>query len=91
VAKIKFLDAAKLLYNYFQPLVVQVSLESPTRMVVRLSETDSTTSFEVRDIPCRTSLTPMEVFAIIEQIEERIHREKPELFKRHCVNKLRLP
>ncbi|OLU27323.1 hypothetical protein BVH03_13960 [Pseudomonas sp. PA15(2017)] len=87
----KFLDAATLLYNYFQPLVVHVSLESPTSMVVRLSEMDSTTSLEVRDIPCRTSLTPTEVFAIIEQIEERIRREKPELFKRHCVNKMRLP
>lgn len=87
----KFLDAATLLYNYFQPLVVQVSLESPTSMVVRLSEMDSTTSLEVSDIPCRTSLTPTEVFAIIEQIEERIRREKPELFKRHCVNKMRLP
>ncbi len=87
----KFLDAATLLYNYFQPLVVHVSLESPTSMVVRLSEMDSTTSLEVHDIPCRTSLTPTEVFAIIEQIEERIRREKPELFKRHCVNKMRLP
>ena len=87
----KFLDAATLLYNYFQPLIVQVSLESPTRMVVRLSEMDSTSSLEVRDIPCRTSLTPTEVFAIIEHIEERIRREKPELFKRHCVNKMRLP
>ncbi len=87
----KFLDAATLLYNYFQPLVVLVSLESPTSMVVRLSEMDSTTALEVRDIPCRTSLTPTEVFAIIEQIEERIRREKPELFKRHCVNKMRLP
>ncbi|WP_070885357.1 DUF1652 domain-containing protein [Pseudomonas argentinensis] len=91
MATIKFLDAAKLLYNYFQPLVVQVSLESPSRMVVRLSETDSTTSFEVRDIPCSTSLTPMEVFAIIERIEAYIHRERPELYKRHCVNQLRLP
>ena len=91
MAKMKFLDAATLLYNYFQPLIVHVSLESPTSMVVRLSEMDSTTSLEVRDIPCRTSLTPTEVFAIIEQIEERIRREKPELFNRHCVNKMRLP
>jgi len=91
VAKMRFLDAAALLYNYFQPLVVQVSLESPTHMVVRLSEVDSQTSLEVRDIPCRTSLTPTEVFTIIELIEERIRLEKPELFTRHCVNKLRLP
>ncbi|WP_371318665.1 DUF1652 domain-containing protein [Pseudomonas sp. sia0905] len=91
MAKIRFLDAAALLYNYFQPLVVQVSLQSPTSMVVRLSEKDSQTSLEVRDIPCRTSLTPTEVFAIIEQIEARIRLDKPELFNRHCVNKARLP
>ena len=60
-------------------------------MVVRLSEVDSQTSLEVRDIPCRPSLTPTEVFTIIELIEERIRLEKPELFTRHCVNKLRLP
>lgn len=87
----RFLDAAALLYNYFQPLVVQVSLESPTHMVVRLSEMELDSSIEVRDIPCRPSLTPTEVFTIIELIEERIRLEKPELFKRHCVNKLRLP
>lgn len=87
----RFLDAAALLYNYFQPLVVQVSLESPTHMVVRLSEVELDSSIEVRDIPCRPSLTPTEVFTIIELIEERIRLEKPELFTRHCVNKLRLP
>lgn len=87
----KFLDAAALLYNYFQPIIVHVSLQSPTRMRVRLSEKDSMTFLEVRDIPCRPSLTPTEVFAIIEQIEECVRREKPELFQRHCVNKLRLP
>jgi len=91
VAKMRFLDAAALLYNYFQPLVVQVSLESPTHMVVRLSEVELDSSIEVRDIPCRPSLTPTEVFTIIELIEERIRLEKPELFTRHCVNKLRLP
>lgn len=90
MAKIRFLDAAALLYNYFQPLVVQVSLQSPTSMVVRLSEKDSQTSLEVRDIPCRTSLTPTEVFSI-EQIEARIRLDKPELFNRHCVNKARRP
>lgn len=60
-------------------------------MLVQLSDIDSTTSFEVRDIPCRTSLTPTEVFSIIELIEARIRCEKPELFKRHCMNQMRLP
>lgn len=87
----RFLDAAALLYNYFQPLVVQVSLQSPSTMCVLLKESDSDTSIEVSDIPCKTSLTPTEVFAIIELIEERVRLEKPELFNRHCVNKLRLP
>lgn len=87
----RFLDAASLLYNYFQPLIVQVSLQSPFAMRVILKESDSDTSIEVSDVPCKTSLTPTEVFAIIELIEERIRLEKPELFERHCVNKLRLP
>lgn len=87
----RFLDAAALLYNYFQPFVVHVSLQSPFTMCVILKESDSDTSIEVSDIPCKTSLTPTEVFAIIELIENRIRSEKPELFRLHCVNKMRRP
>lgn len=84
----RFLDAMALLYNYFTPIVVQVSLDSPFSMSVTLKDLESRTSIYVSDIPCKTSLTPMEVFEIIHLIEDRVRRDGPELFDRHRMNKM---
>lgn len=86
MATMRFLDAMALLYNYFSPIIVQASLDSPTRMSVTLEEPDSCTAIHVSDIPCRTSLTPMEVFAIIQLIEDRVRAETPAIFERHRMN-----
>ncbi|UCJ16225.1 DUF1652 domain-containing protein [Pseudomonas sp. MM211] len=77
-----------LLYNYFSPIIVQASLDSPTSMSVVLKEPDSSISIHVSEIPCKTSLTPMEVFEIIQLIEDRISAETPEIFERHRMNNM---
>lgn len=85
----RFLDAMALLYNYFAPIVVQVSLDAPLLMSVTLNELDSGTSIHVSDIPCKTSMTPLEVFTLIQVIEDRVRAEQPELFERHRLNTMR--
>lgn len=85
----RFLDATTLLYNYFNPIIVQVSLDSPTCMSITLIESASNTSIHVSDIPCKTSLTPMEVFEIIQWVEDRVLEQAPEMFDRHRMNKMR--
>lgn len=84
----RFLDAMTLLYNYFAPIIVQASLDSPVSMSVTLEEPDAFTSIHVSDIPCKTALTPMEVFEIIQLIEDRVRAEIPEMFERHRLNNM---
>lgn len=78
-----------LLYNYFTPLVVQASLDTPSRMSVTLKEPGSSTSIHVSGIPCKTTLTPLEVFEIIQLIEDRVRLDWPDLFERHRMNSMR--
>lgn len=84
----RFVDAMALLYNYFTPIVVRVSLDTPSSMSVTLDEPDYSMAIHVNDIPCKTSLTPMEVFEIIQLIEDRVRSEAPEVFDRHRVHKM---
>ena len=91
MATLRFLDAMSLLYNYFTPIVVQASLDSPFSMSVTLKEPGSCTSIHVSDIPCKTSLTPQEVFEIIQLIEDRVRVSRPELFDYHRMHTMRRP
>ena len=86
MAKMKLRVAIRYIQQYFAPLTVTITLPSPVTMDLVLADPVSQESATLLDIPCRLTLTTVELYQLINLIETQAEKRQPQLFNNHMLN-----
>lgn len=74
--------------RYFAPLVVGMTLKSPTTMDLDLTDPLTNESVRLFEIPCRPSVTPAELYQLINLIESQAKARNSALFSAHLTHQM---
>lgn len=86
MATMKLKMTLRLIHQYFAPLSVTITPTSPVTMDVELVDPDSKESVTLLDIPCRSTVTTVQLYQLINLIETQAKSRNAELFRSHVIN-----
>lgn len=80
MARMRLKTAIQKIQQYFAPLLVSVELASPITMDLVLVDPVSNESVTLLGIPCRRTVTPVQLYQLINLIETQTEARQPGLF-----------
>lgn len=84
----KLTEALLNIDRYFAPLVVKMTVKSLTAMDLELTDSLTNETVQLFEIPCRPSVSPAELYQLINLIESQAKARNPELFSSHVTHLL---
>lgn len=88
MARMRLKTAIQKIQQYFAPLSMSIEVASPVTMDLVLVDPVSNESVTLLDIPCRHTVTPVQLYQLINLIETQVEARQPGLFSKHIVNRI---